>query len=152
MFGHLRLASVLSICSTIDSNSLPRLWDNPRSKNFMQLPIMRCWCSFSGLLTVCFGISGYVPANKSLRLMCSRSRGFPAILDNTAPSFRRAVRIFLPITPYTFMSYIFELMYGGVYEVRYYVGFATIWMAHLFTILFTHHPSRFEMPCREYPG
>jgi peptidoglycan/LPS O-acetylase OafA/YrhL len=76
----------------------------------MQLPIIRCWYSGSGMVTVFFVISGYVLANKSLRLMRSRPRDFPAILDTLASSvFRRGVRLFLPIAASTLMSLIFEL-------------------------------------------
>jgi peptidoglycan/LPS O-acetylase OafA/YrhL len=82
----------------------------PDSNHFMQLPILRCWYSGSGMVCVFFVISGYVLANKSLQLMRSRPCDFSAIFDTLASSaFRRGVRLFLPITASTFLSLIFEL-------------------------------------------
>jgi len=76
------------------------------SRYFFQLPLVRIIYSGRGMVAVFFVISGYVLSYKAIRLM--RTGQYSALLDSLASStFRRGMRLFLPITLSTFVSMLF---------------------------------------------
>ncbi|OBT70608.1 hypothetical protein VF21_10429, partial [Pseudogymnoascus sp. 05NY08] len=76
------------------------------SRYFLQLPLIRVVYSGRGMVSVFFVISGYVLSYKAIRLM--RARQYSILLDSLASStFRRGMRLFIPITVSTFISMLF---------------------------------------------
>ncbi|KAF4637089.1 hypothetical protein G7Y89_g997 [Cudoniella acicularis] len=81
-------------------------WNSgPNTSHFFQMPIIRVMYSGRGMVTIFFVISGYVLSYKSLRQI--RNRQFEGLLDTLASAtFRRGLRLFLPIVASTFLTMI----------------------------------------------
>jgi peptidoglycan/LPS O-acetylase OafA/YrhL len=77
--------------------------DPHNTSYIMQMPIIRVIYSGRGMVSVFFVISGYALSYKAIRLM--HSNQYANLLDALASStFRRAMRLFFPITISTFIS------------------------------------------------
>ncbi|KAH6681743.1 acyltransferase family-domain-containing protein [Halenospora varia] len=87
------------------------------SNHILQWPFIRIVYSGRGMVTIFFIISGYVLSYKSLRQI--RNRQFEGLLDTLASAtFRRGLRLFLPIAASTFLTLI-------VFRMGYYVAAPT---------------------------
>jgi peptidoglycan/LPS O-acetylase OafA/YrhL len=75
----------------------------PNTTNFFQLPFLRILYSGRGMVTIFFIISGYVLSYKALKQI--RRKEFAPLLDTLcSATFRRAMRLFLPILASSFLT------------------------------------------------
>jgi peptidoglycan/LPS O-acetylase OafA/YrhL len=90
----------------------------PNTTSIFQLPFRRIVYSGRGMVTIFFVISGYVLSYKSLKQI--RKRDFAPLLDTLASAtFRRAMRLFLPIAAATMLTMV-------AHRLGWYIGAPTM--------------------------